>query len=584
MTAPRVLRKPIPPRMHTDPQRDFANLTLETKQDAAPQPVLVSSPTSIVLGPTSMTTSSLGPGDEILGVVPDSREEGANDKPSKFKAAFEDVRHLAGGLVSHPYENTKHYSVLRHSHGLVYYKGFNTNVAISIFGDRPLPDDRQFWLQKRGFSGNTGLKIGASMFGVKSAWINVTPTVTGRPEDLPKNDERAWQRDIEKFLRKPSKAVRHHRPLETNILRIPCSAEDGYFRVVLCSGERGKKSLCPSPIFRLVSTSTSMGSVRGASLSTLPLEVAMKVGQFAARTAASNAVAPLAGTAAQTVQSVLPWQPTGMAQMAATTAYDMSGVQGRVVSANDSYEEAQQRDIDQVTAHFQQELDHATEIGNDSGPDPPFPLQFSAKVVKGTGRSRAELGMPTANMSSVSDDALLKLSGTYCGWVSFLPQKGLDLPIELLEDWHQAIITVAPITDGKAAVVLNKDVRAYLIQDFQNFDFFDAKLSIMVMGMIRSQTRITLGEVKEIEHQLMTMFRDIATVQASLSRPAWGADQTLKRIKSDRSNRSFSEKVGDARQGLQRRTTDQFYLAGVRTDSMAVRDQLVGNGGVSVRR
>ncbi|KAF2100873.1 hypothetical protein NA57DRAFT_74472 [Rhizodiscina lignyota] len=580
-------RKPVPGAQQTQekkqeaPQRELRDLSLETTSDATPEPLLVSSPASIVASPTSTSTSTLWPGDEIVGVVP---EDGANDRHSKFKTAFEDVRHFAGGLISHPYEATKHCSILRHSHGLVYYKGFNTNVAITVFGDRALPDDRQFWLQKRGFSGNTGLKIGASMFGVKSAWINVTPTVTGRPEDLPRNDERAWQRDIEKFLRKAPKAVRHHRPLETNILRIPCSADDGYFRILLCTGERGKKTLCPSPIFRLVSTSASMGSIRGASLSTLPLEMAMKIGQFAARQAASNAVAPLAGVAAQRVQSIIPWQPSGLTSVAASTAY--GSVQDRMDSANEAYEEAQQRNIEEITAQFQQELDHATAIGKDSGPETPFPMQFSAQVVRGSGRSRTELGMPTANLSGISEDILLRLSGTYCGWVSFLPQKALELPTELLEDWHQAIITAAPITDAKASVVLRKEVRAYLIQDFQNQDFFDAKLSILVMGMLRPQTRVMLGEVKDIETRLSTMFRDIATVQASLSRPTWGADQIMRRIQTDKSNRSLSEKFGDAHRDLQRQTTDKvpFHWAGVRTDSMTLRDQLVGNGGVSVPR
>jgi hypothetical protein len=193
--------------------------------------------------------------------------------------------------------------------------------------------------------------------------------------------------------------------------------------------------------------------------------------------------------------------------------------------------------------------------------------------------------MPTANLSSISDDVLLRLSGTYCGWISFIPNKGLELPTDLLEDWHQAVITVAPITDAKAAVVMRKEVRAYLIQDFEPFDFYEAKVSVMVMGMIRPQARITLGEIRSVQSELIARFNDIAIAQASLCRPMWGVDHTLTRISTEKSNRSFSDKFGDARRSVQKQTDKiPFHNIGIRTDSMAVRDRLVGNGGVSVPR
>lgn len=568
-------------QLEKDVSRDLNSLSLDTSHSAESEPAshqFLGSPDSVVASPES--TFTLASGDEILGLPSEEPPPSAGDKQSAFKTAFQDVRHFAGGLISHPYEASGHYSVLRHSHGLVYFKGFNTNIAITVFGDRELPADRQYWLQKRGFSGKTGLRIGASMFGVKTAWINVTPATTASADHLPPTDERAWQRDIEKFLRKAPKNVKKHSPRETCILRIPCSAEDGYFRVVLCSGEKGKKTLCPSPTFRLVSTSTSMGSVRGASLSTMPLEVGMKIGQFVARQAASNAVAPLAGTVTSQVQSMIPWQPSTLAQTAASTAYGMAGS-----AATEQSEAARQRNVEQFMSQLEDELDQASVIGSDSGPDAPFPLQFTAKVIKGTGKNRRELGMPTANLSGVPDDVMLRLTGAYLGWVTFVPQKGVELPMELLDDWFQAVITVVPRVESKAAAVMKKDVHVYIIQEFQELEFFRAKLSIMVMGLLRSRGHINLVEIKDPRERMLIACKDVAVTQASLARPAWDAELVLGRIKSDRSNRSFSDKITSAQQSVSKQTDKvPLHWAGVRSESMTLRDQLVGNGGVAVRR
>lgn len=227
--------------------------------------------------------------------VPGAFDEGAGSetaskKPSRVKAvlgtALNEAVHFAVGLVSHPYEATRHYSVLRHSLGQLYYRGPTTSVAITVFSDQPLSPDRKLWLQKRGFSGKTGLAVGT--LGTRSAWIDVTSTISSPPDSLPKADERAWQRDINKFLKKAKdiKHIRNHGPYETDIVRIPHVAEDGYFRIVLYDG---RKVLCPSPVFRYASTSTDPGMLRGASLRSLPLELGIRIGAMVANNAANAA-------------------------------------------------------------------------------------------------------------------------------------------------------------------------------------------------------------------------------------------------------------------------------------------------------
>ena len=170
---------------------------------------------------------------------------------SKFKTAYEETKHFAGGLISHQFESSKHFSVLRHSHGFVLYRGSATNIAFTIFSDEPLPSDRSLWLQSKGSSGKTGLRIG-TLGGKKNGWVDVTPSQKIQADQLPVSDERAWQRDIKKFLDKAPKQIRHHQVRETTVVRIPCEVDDGYFRIVLCTNA-GKKILCPSPVFRIAS-------------------------------------------------------------------------------------------------------------------------------------------------------------------------------------------------------------------------------------------------------------------------------------------------------------------------------------------
>jgi hypothetical protein len=290
-------RKPVGP---SQSERDLIDKTNDLKLDTiqSPPPLyeedtpIFDSP-SFVQSPTSVSTN------DSLNLIQSPTSASASDshssESSKWKIAMEEARHFAGGLISYPFESTKHFSILRHSHGLVYYKGPSTNLAITIFSDKPFPTDRTLWVQKKGWSGKTGMKV-KSLLHTNNSWINVTPAERAEPAHFPPADGRAWQRDINKFLKKTPKEIRHHTPRETDVLRIPASVEDGYFRVVLCAGEESKSVLCPSPVFRVASTSTSSSSIRGASLSTLPMEIGIKVLSSTAVTAAGNIISPVTTT------------------------------------------------------------------------------------------------------------------------------------------------------------------------------------------------------------------------------------------------------------------------------------------------
>lgn len=516
----------------------------------------------------------------------------ADYKPSKFKAALGEVKHFAGGLIAHPYEATKHYSVMRHSHGLVYYQGPTTSIAITIFSDQLLSSDRKLWLQKRGYSGKTGLKLGATL-GTRSAWLDVTPAIDVPVDLLPHGDRRAWQRDIDRFTKKSkdAKHIRNQRPYETNVIRVPHVAEDGYFRVVLCAG---RKVLCPSPMFRYVTASLDPGRLRGASLSTLPLELGIKIGahiaKHAANTAAHGALQPATAVYQNGVQPIIEkYNPMGLTQAALQTAYDESGAAEKVATTITDVGEryGQRRDIEGQLA-VGHAVTRVTVIGRAEGPTSPFPLRFSGTVVKGSGKSRQCLGIPTADVSNVSDEALLRLSGVYIAWTTISKtkiSKSKLMPEEAYGRWYQALVTVAPIRDRTAKVVEQKHVSVHLMQDFKDATFYDTRLNVLLVAFLHSATPRTTQPSTNLEIEQAQLAADIATTQASLDRPAWTPDVILEHARSHSSNRSLTDKMVDVRV-LGQKQIDKVPLhrLGVKTDSMGLKDQLIGTGGICVKR
>ena len=483
--------------------------------------------------------------------------------------------------MAHPYESTKHYSIMRHSHGIVYYKGAHTNLAVTIFSDRPLPEDRTFWLQRRGLSGKAGLKIGASFMGVKSAWINVTPSERATPAELNPSDERAWQRDIAKFLKKAPKEIRHHRVRETDILRIPASADDGYLRVVLCAGPKGKKVLCPSPIFRLASTKVSPSSMRGASLTTMPLELGLKVGSVVANNMAHNAISPVSGAISSQVQA---YQPGFVATQAASAAYD-STVASRINSANQRYEQQRSASYQSLCRDVNENNPPAIFIGSESGPESPYPIRFRGTVVPGNGWSTQALGMPTANLAGVPDEVLLRNEGIYFGWVSISTSNKL-LRESLPAEWLQAIVSFIPRQTQTVKVVHQKTVKVYLIYDFGETSLLGCKLSIILMGFLRPSKKHNLADPMANRNAILRdVYNDTTVTEASLSRPEWSAEATLDRVKSASSSRTLTERYVDARTAGQKQVDKiPLHLAGVRSNGARLRDELIGNGGVYVLR
>ncbi|KAG6041485.1 hypothetical protein E4U41_004062 [Claviceps citrina] len=468
--------------------------------------------------------------------------------PSRFKTALGEAQFLASGLVSRPAESTKHYTIIRHSNGLVWYKGPKTSVSITILADEPVPTDRTIFLQQKGYSGNMGMSLKA-LIGPRDNWIDVTP------------HERAMQRDMTRFASKASGRLKKHIPRETHLLRIPASASDGYFRLVLCTGDgdgddtRRKKMLCSSPVFRLASTSADVSIVRGASLSTMPLEMGIK----AASTAGAQVVKKYTGVAGAMVMHG--WQQHKRRQ---------HRQQHNGPLLPDGAASMPSPDVQP--------------IGTDDGPEKPFPIQFDGRVCRGTGRSTAESSFPTAKLDDVPDDITARMSGVFAAWAIMTPAKAvLAGPDVLPSEWLPAVVTMAPARDVHPTVAIPNAVHVRIAAELDTPPIFldDARVKVVLMAHLHAAPAATATtDALRAQHA-----RDVSVTLNSLGREAWCPHRAMARIQAPVSTRSVGERLDHAT-GRVQRTVDRIPLhwAGVRSESAAGRDMLIGRGGMWVRR
>ncbi|KAI0201385.1 hypothetical protein F4808DRAFT_125441 [Astrocystis sublimbata] len=529
-------------------------------------------PPSPALRSQKSTPSLVTRSTELSVVSTTSNSETVVSSSSRWKTVVDETIYFAGGLISHPFESSKHYSILRHSSAIVYYKGPSTNVTISIFGDSSLPPDRTFWVQRKGFSGNMGMAASALMR-TTSNWIDVTPSAEALASHVPESDERAWQRDIKKFLKKASKDKRLSKHLlrETCVLRMPASVDDGYLRIVMCAGQSSKKSLCPSPTFRLASTSSDVSVLRGASLATMPIEAGLKVASVVGNAYVQRVMGPAQAVVQSRIKTV---QTKVVGKHTERVAVARAGVGQQFGTFEAQFDAA--RDVTYDPFHEEGSLDEPPDvIGSDAGPEKPFPVKLSGRVVRGTGRSWSQTGIPTANLSGVAEDILLRLNGIYIGWAAV--DKGA---------WREAIVTIAPSPYVAPTVVQRKLASVHIIHDFgEGMTFFDARLKVIVMAYLRPAPKPALSGLYTVPEALAAISRDREIVIASLSREMWRPESCLETMSAEKAQRSMTDRYVGMRAQVQRRVDSlPVHVAGIRTERAGVRDGAFGQGGFYIRR
>lgn len=445
--------------------------------------------------------------------------------PSPVQKAYGEARHFLGGLIKHPTESNKHVTILRHSHGLVFYRGSTTSVAVSIFSDAPLPEDRTLWLQSRGWSGNTGMRTKA-LFRLNDSWLDVTPVMPLRADQVNPDDERAWQRDINKFRKKaPPRTRDKHLLRETAVVRIPAEAGDGYFQLLLCQGQK-KKVLGNSPIFRVLSTSTNPHSLRGASLTTLPLEVGAMVLTLYAQTAARTVAAPAAAAVATKVE---PFRPSWLTQTALQNAYTTSGVQDRVAGVLNPSADTARTPLDVFPSSLPS--DGVCQV--EEGPQLPFPMAFKARCVLAEAISPNRPGDTTQlTLTKVPDWVPQQLRGYFFGWARYDTTTGKDSTIG---PWCPIILSVRSLDPLQASGV-NMSQLARRIVSLRLLDeppVQTTKLEVRLMGFLRSEIPPPTGSTSQeladaqaaaAEAAVLANAYDASVVQSTLAHPAWNPE------------------------------------------------------------
>lgn len=501
---------------------------------------------------------------------------------SIWKSALGEAQYFASGLISHPSESTRHYSIIRHTRALIWYSGPSTSVSITILSDEPLPSQRTLWMQQKGYSGNMGMALKA-LAGTTSSWINVTPARLATVNDTSEADERSVQRDLKRFAKKASGRQRNHVPRETHIVRIPATASDGYFRLVLCGGsEAGKKVLCGSPVFRVASTSADVSVVRGASLSTMPLEMGVKVASTIGQAMANKYIGVASAVVNSQVGNIVANSTVKKVSTVAVRSYQVSGV-GDAVQESWQRQRGQQERYDPLMVN----APVIYMLGSESGPEAPFPVKFDGKVVQGTGRSTAELGIPTANLSGVSDQVKLRMGGVFAAWACIqMPRNSNGESIAVMDDmlptdWLEAVVTIAPSRHAPPSVAMKNSVSVHIIHDFEETHFIDAKLKVLLMGFLHpASPPHTPPDHLAAEHS-----QDVMNTLASLGRAAWGPHDTVAMMKSVKSSRSLGERLDDTT-GKVVAQVDKIPLhwAGMRSEVGVLQDKAYGNGGMWIVR
>lgn len=579
-------------------------MVTEADGEHLPGPSLdTSHPGNIIHGPVvaspQATASGGSPADSSLSSAATTIEN-SNFSTSSTKSAsvyaqraYQEARHFVGGLIQHPTESTKHFTVLRHSHGIVFYQGSNTFLAISIFADAPLPADRTIWLQNKGWTGKTGMRAKA-LFRVNNSWLNVTPSMAIQQDQIAPTDERAWQRDISRFQRKAPHPIRErHQLRETDVIRIPVEAGDGYFQFVLCKGDK-KKVLCTSPVFRIISTSSSPSSIRGASLSTLPLEVGAWAASLYTQTTVQNVVSPVTTTLQNVVH---PLMPSSKQRFLAQTAYSASGIEDQV---NSNIDDANMRYAAVEDAAYQRAQG---ELNLEAGPAEPYPINFVAR----TDASATGTALPRMHLGGIPVSILQRLNGHYFGWTRTAPEnrkKSGPVTESITEPgpWLQSIISVSPrvLAEQMNNVRLQQALTSITsIRFLEEVDHLPpSRLEVRIMGFIRPiepAATSTAADAEALEEErILLEVCDASLAQSALDHPAWAPDSVPavtgeKSVDDNKEKASFFDRSKDGYANVRmtgQRMVDRVPLHrfGVRMGTDELKDRAVAVNGFYILR
>lgn len=388
----------------------------------------------------------------------------------------------------------------------------------------------------------------------RSSWIDVTPQTQIFASQVDQADERCTQRDLKRFATKAKGSnLALHVPRETCMLRIPATCADGYFRVVVCGNDTNdnnskQKVLCGSPVFRVASTSFDGSVLRGASLSTAPIEVGVKVastiGTQVAKRYAGVAGAVVKSKAGKVVTNKVVKKVGGVAYTEASNSWDRA----RTTNVQDARYQGHALDAQFKTPS--------------SGPRSPFPIKISGTMKRG--------------IMTAPPDWILSRPAAYMAWVRYsqdASQDATQIP------WIEAIVTVGPPTDGMPTVARQNMMTINVLRDMDpSTNQMSGKVKVLLMDVL--QGHYATQPQSEVEMEARRAY-DMDVVMRHLHHPAWAPDLALERVNKDRN--------GNVTDMFMARVIGQLdkvpvHWVGVRSDAAVLRDQMYGNGGLWIQR
>ncbi|KAH8657707.1 hypothetical protein BX600DRAFT_468042 [Xylariales sp. PMI_506] len=342
-----------------------------------------------------------------------------------------------------------------------------------------------------------------------------------------------------------------------------------------------RRVLCASPIFRLASTSSDPSVFRGASITSMPIELTVKVASMVGKAHVSTLAAPITNITSQL-------QPGAVTETIAQTAYDMSGLEDKVDERIAAEYEAAEQERSATRGR-------AATVGADTGPEAPFPLKFSGKIAPGTSGATPDAAIPgMIKLSNVQDHICVQLRGLHFGWVSVPPAKSDESEENEASNhaaaslsWYAALISVGPDPDAGPSVAIKPIVRFHVLHPDAGeipscFSIEGAKVKIITMGFLHAST---IWPPADPEKAQKALERDGGTVRASLGREAWGAAAVLESLAAAKSGRSLTQKYVDARKLIKHRTDSlSLHQLSIRGDNAELIDRLHGTGGLWVAR
>jgi hypothetical protein len=237
------------------------------------------------------------------------------------------------------------------------------------------------------------------------------------------------------------------------------------------------------------------------------------------------------------------------------------------------------------------------EIDSDVEPlalSPPFPIPFLASFQSKALTPAAEHAQPEYRLTNIPEEILLKHDGRFCGWIKLLLSKDkssdwtpalLIFRAERHKVAHKKVVQMLPLSESSRPDSFEDGGRVEaMLMAYLGPNYDSSTISSPTSPISSSTSPTTPMELTEpeLEEQRTT---DIEMTHSLLALPTFAPELALEQIRSKKVDRTVTNKFSDLRMSGQRKyDAIPAHRLGVRTEGQKLRDQLVGKGGLYIKR